>query len=475
MKVLILAGGGGTRLFPLSRDDFPKQFLKLTDNESLLQKTVKRALKIVGTLDNIIFLTNKNYLFTLKQQVYESTKMYPKHFILEPERRNTAPAIALGVKYILENEIAKSDEPLLILPSDHIIQPEKVFIDYVKTADQIAKKGYIVTFGIIPIRVETGYGYIEADKNERIGEFEAYKVKKFHEKPSFEIAKEYIESSNFYWNSGMFVFTPEVFLEELKKYAPPIYESLQGKSFEEVLNTFGELPDISIDYAIMEKTEKAVVQPLNISWSDVGSFEALYEVLKKDDKGNVLKGKVYTFNTQNSLILGNKRLVSVIGIEDIILVETEDVVLVAKKGEGQKIKELYQSLKENPETKNHTEAGPMVYRPWGSYTVLEEGERYKIKRITVNPGETLSLQMHYHRSEHWIVVKGTALVIIENEDGNVSEVYVHENESFFVPKTKKHRLINPGKIPLEIIEVQVGEYLEEDDIVRFDDIYGRIE
>lgn len=474
MKIFILAGGGGTRLFPLSRERYPKQFCKFLDEESFFQKTLKRALKIVETLDDIIFLTHKNYFFLLNNQVYEVCGETPKHVILEPTRKNTAPAIALGIKYILEKKVSHLEEPLFVFPADHLIEPEEEFANYIKESQDLTQKNYLITFGIIPSRPETGYGYIEADVESfyQLKTIKAFKVIKFHEKPSFETAQYYLEKGNYYWNSGIFGFTAETLLQEFKTYTPQIFELLQ-LGLNEVLENFFKMPEISIDYAVMEKTNRACVIPLFVSWSDVGSFEAFYEVLKKDFAQNVIKGRVIVENTKNSLILGNKRLIATLGVEDLIIVETEDVVLIAKKGSGQKIKNLVSELKKNSETQILTEVHTTEYRPWGSFTVLEEGERYKIKKIVVKPGETLSLQMHYHRSEHWVVIRGTALVIIEEDDGILREIYVKENESFFVPKTKKHRLVNPGKIPLEIIEVQVGEYVKEDDIVRFEDKYFR--
>ena len=473
MLSAILVGGSGTRLFPFSRKNFPKQFLKIWDNESLFQKTVKRNLNTVNSINDIIIITNNDYQFHIKNQLKEILdKEFPLNIILEPIGRNTAPAIALAAKYALEKLNADENEVLFISPSDHLISPDDKFKEYVKKAEDLAKQGYIVTFGIRPNKPETGYGYIE--KNGKLEtEIEAYKVKQFHEKPDLETAKKYVLSGDYFWNSGMFAFSIKTILEEFKKYAPEIYNLLENKTFEEVIITFSDMPDISIDYAVMEKTDKAVVLPLDIMWSDVGSWDSVYEVSEKDGNQNVKIGNVIDIDTKNSLIMGDKRLIATIGLEDLIIVETPDAIVIAKKGEGQKIKDLVNILKNEEETKHLTEFHTKVYRPWGSYTELEKGERYRIKRITVQPGEKLSLQMHHHRSEHWIVVKGTAKIILENKDGSFMEFYKHENESAYVPKTTKHRLINTGKIPLELIEVQVGEYVEEDDIVRYDDEYNR--
>ncbi|MGC9109193.1 MAG: mannose-1-phosphate guanylyltransferase/mannose-6-phosphate isomerase [Caldimicrobium sp.] len=469
MKAIILAGGSGTRLYPLSRKKFPKQFLSIGHDKSLFQKTVERNLKAVEDVNNLIIVTNKDYQFFVKEQLKEIGISDFKNLILEPMGRNTAPAMALAAKYALEIMRLDESEVLFVSPSDHIIYPEETFVEYVKKAEKFARDGYLVTFGINPVRPETGYGYIEAGEPLE----EAYKIRRFHEKPDLDTAKKYLLSGNYYWNSGMFAFSIKSLLEEIERHAPEIFNLIQGKTFEEVLESFQEMPDISIDYAVMEKTDRAVVLPLTITWSDVGSWDSVYEVMEKNENQNVKIGKVVDIDTKNSLIIGNDRLIATIGVENLLIVETPDVILIAKRGEGQKIKELVSILKRNPETKELTETHKTVYRPWGSYTELERGERYKIKRITVEPGEMLSLQMHYHRSEHWVVVKGTAKVILEDKEGNTKEIFVHENESIYVPKTTKHRLINPGKIPLELIEVQVGEYVEEDDIVRFDDKYKR--
>ena len=472
MKSIILAGGSGTRLFPLSRKYFPKQFLNIADNKSLFQKTIERNTEVTGNAQDILVITNKDYKFHVINQIKdilgEDTNT---NILLEPIGRNTAPAIALAVRYLQDKLGVDENEVVFVSPSDHIVSPTEKFVNYVKKAEDLAKNGFIVTFGVNPTKPETGYGYIEADTSNKINN--AYKVKQFHEKPDLETAQKYILSGNYYWNSGMFAFSIRTILDELKRFFPEIYELISEKSYEEVLDNFENMPDISIDYAVMEKTDKAVVFPLELLWSDVGSWDSIYDVMNKDENKNVKTGKVIDIDTKNSLIIGDERLIATIGIDDLIIVETSDVVMIAKKGEGQKVKELVNRLKNDEELKHLTEFHTTVYRPWGSYTELEKGERYRIKRITVQPGQALSLQMHYHRSEHWVVIKGTAKVILENENGELKEYFVHENESIYVPKTTKHRLINPGKVPLEIIEVQVGEYVEEDDIVRFDDVYDR--
>lgn len=477
MYSIILAGGSGTRLFPLSRKGFPKQFLKIIGNESLFQKTLKRSLSIVSSLEKIIIVTNKHYCFYVKDNIKEvlscNADIKDCHVILEPEGRNTAPAITLAVRFLLDKLKVEPNEVVFVCPSDHLISPDEEFKKYVLQAYELAQRGYIITFGIPPSRPETGYGYIEKGKNIKEDSL-VYSIKRFHEKPDYDTAMRYVNSGNYYWNSGIFVFTINTFLEELEKYSPHIYSFVKNCSFDELVVGFGRMPNISIDYAIMEKTDRGLVLPVDIMWSDIGSFDSLYDVFEKNKDGNVLIGNVLDIDTKDSLVIASDRFVSTVDVNDLIIVETDDVVLVAKRGEGEKIRSLVEKLKERKETFEITETHTVVHRPWGRYMELERSDRYRIKRIVVNPGEALSLQLHYHRSEHWIVVRGTAKVILEDTNREIlREMYVHENESVFIPKTTKHRLINPGKVPLEIIEVQVGEYLGEDDIIRYDDEYDR--
>lgn len=480
MKNIILAGGSGTRLWPVSRKGFPKQFMKINGNESLLCKTISRLLK-VSKGEEIYIVTNEDYKFLAKEEMKNVSESLEENILLEPVGRNTAPAIALAIKYLLDKVGCNNKEIVFVTPSDHILKPVDLFVDYVKKAEIIARDGYIVTFGIRPDNPETGYGYIKAemrgllrgssgqgseDRRDELG-IDYFKVEKFTEKPDVETAKKYLKDNKYYWNSGMFAFSIESMFKEFERHAPEIYDKLNG-SFEDVVTNFENMPDISIDYAVLEKTDKAVVMPLEITWSDIGSWDSLFNILDRDAEKNVKMGNVIDIDTKNSMIMGGKRLISTIGIDSLIVVETDDAIMIAKQGHSQRVKEIVNKLKEayRKEIVEHT----TVYRPWGSYTVLEEGSRYKIKRIVVKPGEKLSLQMHHHRSEHWIVIKGTAKVNMSNE-----EKFIHENESIYVPKSTPHRLENPGKIELELIEVQNGEYVEEDDIMRFDDIYGRTE
>ncbi len=461
MKAIILAGGSGTRLWPLSREEYPKQFLKLNGGRSLIQQTVDRLLKFLSPKD-LIILTCERYKFHVKSHLAE---LEGYQLLLEPLARNTAPAIAYGLRYALDKLGCAEDEAFLVCPSDHVIEPAEEFAKVVQKAEAVAQKGYLVTFGVKPTRPETGYGYIKCGRPLEIEGIEAFEVARFTEKPDSETAERYLAEGGYYWNAGIFLFTLGTAAEEFKTYAPEIYQ-LYEAGLEFMRKHFHEMPDISVDYALMERSKKVATVPLSVYWNDIGSWDSLFEILDKNGTGNVEKGRIIAIDTEDSMILGDKRLIATIGLKDHLVVETPDALLIVRKGETQKVSQLVKKLKAigHPEAVEHV----TTYRPWGSYTVLEEGPRYKIKRIVVNPGHRLSLQMHYHRSEHWVVVRGTARVTIGDK-----VQFLHENESIFVPKSTKHRLENPGKIPLEIIEVQNGEYLGEDDIVRFDDIYGR--
>ncbi len=468
MKAIILAGGSGTRLWPLSRKEYPKQFLKLNGERSLLQQTTDRLLQFLSPAD-LMVITCEDYKFHVRNHLAQIKGF---HLLCEPEGRNTAPAIAYALRYAAEELRCPPGEIFLVCPSDHLIEPAEEFARVVQGALEVAKRGYLVTFGIKPRRAETGYGYIKQGEPLQTG-IEAYQVAHFTEKPDLETAKRYLTEGGYYWNAGIFLFSRQTFEEELARHAREIFE-LYEQGLNVMRDRFFQMPDISIDYALMERSKRVATVPLSVYWNDIGSWDALFDILSqkreagviKDQAGNLIKGRAVTIDTENSFILGDQRLIATIGLKDHLVVETPDALLIVKRGETQKVSQLVKRLK----AENFKEAIEHVttYRPWGSYTVLEEGPRYKIKRIVVHPGARLSLQMHHHRSEHWVVVRGTAKVRIGNE-----EKFLHENESVFVPKCTLHRLENPGKIPLEIIEVQNGEYLQEDDIIRFDDLYGR--
>jgi mannose-1-phosphate guanylyltransferase/mannose-6-phosphate isomerase len=461
MKIIILAGGSGTRLWPFSRSSFPKQFLHFGDKESLLQKTVKRFYNAVDAAD-IFIITNQDYFHLVKCQVSAIDPKLEKQIIVEPERKNTAPAIYLAVKYLQEVHAVSSQECVLISSSDHLISPESVFLLALKRAEEIVTCGHHLIFGIRPHKPETGYGYVKGIPTETPG---VLQVESFVEKPDLATAQQYLLAGDYFWNSGIFLFQIETFLNEIAMFCPEI-PPLSQEGFKQLIARFSEMPEVSIDYALMEKSKKTMVMPLDISWSDVGSWDSVYDALEKDHNQNVKRGNVLDIDTKNCLIMGGKRLISTIGLEDLLVIETDDALFIGKKGESQRVKNLVEELKRKDakEPFEHLTS----HRPWGKFTVLEEGVRYKIKRIVVNPQQRLSLQMHYHRSEHWVVVKGAAKVTIGEK-----ETLVHENESVYVPKSQVHRLENPGKVPLELIEVQVGEYVGEDDILRLEDIYQR--
>lgn len=463
MKAIILAGGSGTRLWPVSRYGLPKQFIKLNGGKSLLCQTVER-LSAVVPLHDIFVITNEDYRFHVQADLRSVSPAIEDNVILEPVGRNTAPAIALVMKYCQEKLKCPKDEVVFICPSDHIIEPVEKFARYARQAEAAAKAGSIVTFGVKPSRPETGYGYIKKG-GKAPGNGGVCKVEKFAEKPDLKTAEKYLKAGDYYWNSGMFAFTIGTMLAEFKAHAPELSRRMP-QTFAKMVAEFKSMPSISIDYAVMEKSKKAAVLPIDILWSDVGSWDSLHEVIDPDGDGNVKVGDVLALDTKKTIIMGEKRLISTIGLKDLIIIDTTDALLVARRGQAQRVKEVVDMLKERKrkEVVEHT----TTYRPWGSYTILEEGPRYKIKRIVVKPGHKLSHQLHYHRSEHWIIVKGTAKVTL-----GAKASIIHENESTYVPKSTEHRLENPGKVPLEMIEVQNGEYVGEDDIVRYNDKYGR--
>lgn len=463
---VIMAGGSGSRLWPLSRQLFPKQFLTLNGEHSMLQAT---ALRLSGIEHNApVVICNEEHRFSVAEQ-FRTSNINNSGIILEPVGRNTAPAIALAAL----NAVKNGDDPLLlVLAADHVIKNEDAFCQSVEKAKALAEQGKLVTFGIVPTAPETGYGYIQG--GEAISD--AFAVNEFVEKPDLATAEQYLASGDYYWNSGMFMFKASVYLSELKMHRPDIFEACEKSIAHTEADidfirvdkaAFEACPDDSVDYAVMEKTSHAVVVPMDCGWSDVGSWSALWDIEDKDENGNALKGDVIAVNSTNSYVNAEEKLVAIVGLDDVVVVETKDAVLVAKKSEVQQVKKIVNQLKaeERSEFKLHRE----VYRPWGKYDSVDNGERFQVKRITVKPGAKLSVQMHHHRAEHWIVVSGTAMVT--NGD---KQIMLTENQSTYIPIGVVHALENPGKVELELIEVQSGSYLGEDDIVRFEDRYGRV-
>lgn len=466
---VILCGGVGARLWPVSRQSHPKPFIRLADGQSLLQKTFLRAACLPG-VNNIIIATNRDLYFKTEDDFREiNTSQHAISYILEPFGRNTAAAIAIAALQV--RQIHGDDAMMLILPADHLISDQAAFANAVENACNLALEQKLVTFGIQPETPETGYGYIEADGNT---------VLNFIEKPSLEKAQDYIESGRFFWNSGMFCFTAGAVLHEMEQHCSDILFAAKtcleqsrlatGKQFSQLeldIESFNVVPDNSIDYAVIEKSTQVAVVPCQIGWSDIGSWNALGDLSRPNAQGNRFEGDVLLCDVTNCYIRGDNRLIGAVGVDDLLIIDTPDALLVANKSRAQDVKRIYAQLKE----KGH-EAHKLhrtVHRPWGSYTILEEGSRFKIKRIEVRPGASLSLQMHHHRSEHWIVVSGMAKVV-----NGEQELFIRTNESTYIPAGHKHRLENPGVRPLIMIEVQSGEYMGEDDIVRFEDIYGRV-
>ncbi len=461
---LILAGGAGTRLWPLSRELFPKQFHALFGENSLLQDTLLRASAAATTAP--IIVCNDNHRFLVAEQC-RAIGVDWLSLMLEPEGRNTAPAIALAAHRALEED---ENAVLLFLPSDHLVPDVNAFAEAAAKAVSAAEQGRLVTFGVRPTRPETGYGYIQVD-----GEGDgAVPVTSFVEKPDAARAQQYLDSGNYLWNSGMYALGAASYLRELERLRPEIASAV-SQAYTDGSNdldffrpgeAFRTAPSESIDYAVMEETDKASVVAVQFAWNDVGSWSAIWDESSRDESGNHLDGDVVAVDTRDSYVLAQNRLVSTIGVNDVVVVETADAVLVAAKDRVQDVKAVVGQLKSDgrEEYVSHSE----VFRPWGSYETVDDGERYQVKRIKVKPGASLSLQMHHHRSEHWIVVRGTAEVVC-GEDVHL----LSENEGIYIPLGSNHRLSNPGKLMLELIEVQVGSYLGEDDIVRFEDVYGR--
>jgi len=459
---ILLAGGTGSRLWPISRELYPKQLVNLVGAESLIQNTIKRLIPDLNAED-VRVVCGEDHFHEISRHLEEIHVPAEGKIITEPCGRNTAPAILLATLNILKTE---KDALLLVFPSDHVIRDIDEFRKRLKKAMSLAMKDHIVTFGIKPSSPETGYGYIEGIKDIN---GDALAIKRFVEKPDEKTARRYVNAGNFFWNSGMFAFRASVLIKEFEAYEPDMLKKVQEMVSDGVkipAERYRELPDLSIDYAIMERTKRGIVLPSDFGWSDIGSWESLYDFLPKGENNNVVEGDVILKDTRNCFIKGNNRLIVANDLENIVIVETPDTVFVSDLHNSKNVKSIVADLKKEgrKEYKAHTK----VYRPWGTYTILEENDNTKIKRIVVYPGAKLSLQMHHHRSEHWIVVHGTAKII--NGD---QTIYLEENQSTYVPKTSRHRLENPGKIDLHLIEVQMGNYLEEDDIVRFDDDFGR--
>ncbi len=462
MYGLILAGGSGSRLWPLSRELYPKQLLNLQSEDSLLQNTYKRLSGIIDD-NNIIALTGVKHVPSVKSQLSKFSNNV--RVLSEPISRNTAPAIAVAVKNILDKG---QDDVILVVPSDHLIKNNDKFISTVKKGEELANKGYLVTFGVQPSYPETGYGYINVS-DVPIGA--GVKVNKFVEKPDFELAEKYVKSGKYFWNSGIFMFKASVFMEELKKNSPEIYSLLYKfdftKSDEIKYLDFELMPNISIDYAVMEKSDKIALVKLESDWNDLGSWSSIYDTEKKDENGNVLVGHVIDIESKNSLVYSSSKLCATIGLEDIVLIETEDAVLACRKDRTQDVKKVYDILKQQND--NTHLVHKTVFRPWGFYTVLTQGEGFLTKMIQVNPGQKLSVQSHNFRSEHWVVLRGTAKVVLEGKDYILSP-----GNSIDIPLKAIHSLQNPYNEPIQVVEVQLGDPLIEDDIIRYEDMYGRV-
>lgn len=465
---VILSGGSGSRLWPLSRVGYPKQFLPLASELTLIQET---ALRVANSrFAAPLVICNEEHRFIVAEQL-RAQSCLPSEIILEPVGRNTAPAVAVAALRLMEEQ---DDALMLVMPSDHVIADTNAFLTAVDRAAAVASLGAFVTFGIIPDRPETGYGYIKVGKP-LSGHEVAHTVVQFVEKPSLETAQAYLADGSYCWNSGIFLFSAKSYLEELERTSPAIVTACRTAIAESQVDltfcrlnktAFEACPSNSIDYAVMEKTRNAAVVPVDMGWTDLGTWSALWEAAPKDAEGNVAQGDVILQDTSNAYVRADHGLVAVLGLDNVVIVSTDDAVLVAHRDKVQSVKALVDRLKAGDRTEHITHT--TVYRPWGSYRSIDRGERFQVKRIVVQPGGQLSLQMHYHRAEHWIVVSGTALVT-----RGADTFLLNENQSTYISVGETHRLENPGKVPLHLIEVQSGNYLKEDDIVRFEDIYGR--
>jgi len=469
---VVLSGGSGTRLWPLSRKLYPKQLLPLVDEHTLLQDTLLRVNHMPDISNEVVIVCNEEHRFLVAEQLRQ-IEVSTKAILLEPEGRNTAPALTLAAY------ASEGDNLMLVMPADHVIQDVAAFEQAIGVAAELARQDHVVTFGVVPDCAETGYGYIQ--QGEAISNSAGFKISRFVEKPDETTAQGYLDSGDYLWNSGMFMLKPSVWLKHLTELQPEIIHACQAayekgsqdNDFYRVDNdAFLSCPSDSIDYAVMERLTAqagglAAVVPLDANWSDVGAFAALWEIGSKNEDGNVIRGDVVTVDVKDSLLISNGRLVAGVGIDNMVVVETADAVLVADMSKAQNVKQVVDWLKQQKRDEHIIHR--RVFRPWGSYEGIDVGKRHQVKHITVNPGAALSLQLHHHRAEHWVVVSGTAKVTRGEETFLVSE-----NESTYIPLGTKHRLENPGAIPLDMIEVQSGSYLGEDDIVRFDDQYGRV-
>ena len=472
MKIhpVILSGGSGSRLWPLSREHYPKPLLPLTSEKTLLQETACR-LDDLADIGPAVYVCNEEHRFLVAEQVTDLGKI-PATIILEPEGRNTAPALTLAALFLAEED---PESMMVVMPADHVMRDGQAFVEAGVKGCPLAGEGSLVTFGVVPDTAETGYGYIKRDGEVAGGD--AWKVARFVEKPDESTAERYVAEGDYYWNSGIFLMRTDQWLREIGEYRPDIMDTcraamLQGArdtDFYRVRReTFLDCPGDSIDYAVMEKTRHAVVVPISAGWSDVGAWSALWNVCPHDEAGNVIQGDVLVSDTHNALLVAEHRCLATVGLDDVIVVETADAVLVASKERAQDVKNIVAQLKDR--NREECRVHRRVYRPWGSYEGMDAGDRFQVKRLTVKPGASLSLQMHHHRAEHWVVVKGIARVTCGDQTFNL-----HENESTYIPVGERHRLENPGNIPLEVIEVQSGSYLGEDDIVRFEDVYDRVQ